>query len=80
MKAKVIAFDNADKKRAEKWDDKKDKHGNIDLANFPCPFRCLLLGKPNSGKSNMIKNLIIHQIPRFTDIYVIHQDSDGSTE
>ena len=51
MKAKVVAFDNSDKKKAEKWDDKKDNHGNIDLANFPCPFRCLLLGPPNSGKS-----------------------------
>ena len=80
MKAKVVAFDNSDKKKAEKWDDKKDKHGNLDLANFPCPFRCLLLGPPNSGKSNLIKNLIIHQKPRFTDIYVIHQDSDGTTE
>ena len=64
MKAKVVAFDNSDKKKAEKWDDKKDKHGNLDLANFPCPFRCLLLGPPNSGKSNLIKNLIIHQKPR----------------
>ena len=80
MKAKVVAFDNSDKKKAEKWDDKKDKHGNLDLANFPCPFRCLLLGPPNSGKSNLIKNLIIHQKPRFTDIYVIHQDSDGTSE
>jgi hypothetical protein len=74
---KIIAFHNSDKKKAENWS-KINESG--DIANFPCPFRALFLGAPNSGKSNMIKNLIIHQKPRFTDIYVIHQDSDGTTE
>jgi hypothetical protein len=79
---KVLVFENSDKKQAEKWTDKDklDKSGNVNLANFPCPFRALFLGPPNSGKSNMIKNLIIHQRPRFTDIYVVHQDSEGSSE
>ena len=81
-KCEIIAFENSDKKKAEKWTDKNklDKSGKIDLANFPTPFRALFLGAPNSGKSNMIKNLIIHQRPRFTDIYVVHQDSDGTSE
>jgi len=74
---KIIAFHNADKKKAENWSKISESE---DIANFPCPFRALFLGAPNSGKSNMIKNLIIHQKPRFTDIYVIHQDSDGTKE
>lgn len=76
FKQQIIAFNNSDKKIKEKWDDIRAK----DIGNFPSPFRMLLLGPPNSGKSTLIKNLILHQRPRFDEIYVIHEDASTNPE
>ena len=66
----VIPFDSSDKKIKETWTPERAK----DLANFPSPFRMLLLGLPGGGKSCLIKNVVIHQRPRFKEIFVIHED------
>ena len=44
------------------------------LADLPHPFRCLLLGSPNCGKSTIIKTLVMHQSPPFDTITVVHCD------
>jgi hypothetical protein len=77
MLQKVIPFRCADKLLSESWDDP----GKVDdLANFPSPFRMALIGPPGRGKSTTIKNIIIHQEPPFTEVYVIHQDAARTKE
>jgi len=51
-----------------------------DLLNFPHPFRCCLFGKPNSGKSNYIKNILIRSFPPFSRVVVIHCDAQNTKE
>ena len=77
MLCKLIPFRCADKLLAETWDDpgKRD-----DLADWPSPFRMVLIGPPGRGKSTAIKNTIIHQSPPFTEVYVIHQDAARTKE
>lgn len=66
----VVPFGVSDKRVAEEWTPQRA----ADLANIPSPFRMLLLGPPGVGKSTLVKNLVIHQRPRFDEVYVIHQD------
>jgi hypothetical protein len=39
-----------------------------------------LLGPCGVGKSTLIKNLILHQRPRFQEVYVIHEDAEFTKE
>ena len=71
----IVPIKCADKVGMERWTpDRKD------LANFPSPARILLLGGVNSGKSTMIKNLILHARPRFEEVFLVHQDAFHSRE
>lgn len=67
---KIIPIANADKGFHESWDNGRD------LLNIPHPFRCVLAGKPGSGKSTVIKNLLLRQDPSFEQVIVIHYDLD----
>jgi len=67
----IVPFRNADKPVEEVWNERRGR----DIANFPNPSRILLVGGPNLGKSTLIKNLIIHQRPRFDEVYVVHLDA-----
>lgn len=64
---------NADKKCHEVY---KKRDSPI---RFPHPFRCCILGGVNSGKSMIVKNILIaHQEkkPKFLEVIVVHGDPD----
>ncbi len=65
---KIIVLPNEDKKDAEHWGDRYKSVNK--LANFPASFRMTIIGKPNSGKSNLIKNILLHQKPEFEKIHI----------
>jgi hypothetical protein len=73
---KVIVFPNEDKSFHEKWDSKRG------MADIPHPFRILLASTPNSGKSNLIKNLVIQssETNPFMRIILIHPDVNYTKE
>ena len=71
---KLKIFPNADKEWHEKWDNERD------ILNIPHPFRCVLCGPPNCGKTSMILNLILRNKPYFEEIIVIHCDAEYTKE
>lgn len=73
---RIIAIKNADKIGHESWTDSRAR----DIGNFPSPSRILLLGPCGVGKSTLIKNLILHQRPKFEEVYLIHEDAEFSKE
>lgn len=70
----IIVMDNPDKGFHEKWYDGRN------LLNIPHPYRCVCLGPPNSGKSLMVKNLLLRAKPEFDKLYVIHCDPGYTKE
>jgi len=64
-------FHNKEKEFHEIWTKERNK------ANFPHPFRCLIAGPPNCGKTNMIHNLISFQEPPFQKIFIMHPDPEN---
>ena len=73
---RIVAIKNKDKRGAELWNQSRAK----DIGNFPSPARILLLGPCGVGKSTLIKNLILHQRPRFQEVYLIHEDAEFTKE
>ena len=71
---RIIPLKNADKTFHEKWK-KKDS-----LFNFCAPFRMVLAGPPNVGKSTMIKHILLHQDPPFEEVVVVHCDPENTAE
>ena len=41
------------------------------MLNFPHPFRGVLLGPPNTGKSTSVKNILIRADPPFKKVTVV---------
>jgi len=74
LPSEILAFPNADKDFHETW------QPNRDLLSIPHPFRAVLLGPPNSGKSTVVKNLLLRADPDFDKLYVIHADPIGTHE
>jgi hypothetical protein len=68
---RIIAIKNRDKT----WHEKH--YPGRDLLNIPHPFRALMLGKPNSGKSTIILNLLLRAKPVFERIAVVHYDGES---
>lgn len=71
---KIIPIANADKSFHESW-----KKGR-DPLNLPHPFRMVCLGPPNSGKTTIVKNIILRAKPEFDEVVVIHCDSGYTQE
>jgi hypothetical protein len=66
----LIHMKNADKAFHERWTQARDE------LNFPHPARIIICGKPNSGKTSIIKNLIVRADPEFESITVLHCDEE----
>ena len=71
---KLVIFKNPDKEFHEKW------YPGREMLNFPHPYRMVLMGPPNRGKTTVIKNVILHAKPEFEEIFVVHVDSQGTKE
>ncbi len=71
---RIIPIDNPDKTFHEKWNSRRN------LLNFPHPFRAVMLGPPNVGKTTVCKNIIMKAHPQFEEIYVIHCDPSFTQE
>ena len=69
---KLIHLPNKDKGFHESWT--KDR----DPLNIPHPFRCLLNGLPNKGKTSAIFNILARVKPEFEKVYLLH--CDGKTK
>jgi hypothetical protein len=70
----IVPISNADKSWHEKWFEGRD------LLNIPHPFRALLMGPPNSGKTTVVKNILMRADPPFTRMVVIYPDGGGFTD
>ena len=68
LKNKLIVLPNEDKL----WHEEPTN----DLISFPHPFRICLIAPPNSGKSLILKNILLHIEPPFEAIYLVHNDVD----
>ena len=64
---KLFVIPNEDKLFHEEPDYKN-------LCNFPHPFRLILCGGPNSGKTNYIYNVLYNKSPAFERIINFHND------
>lgn len=71
---KLIAMPNPDKKFHEHWDD------NRNMLNIPHPYRLVCVGKPNVGKTTVVKNLLLRARPEFEEVFVIHCDGGYTKE
>lgn len=71
---RIIVIPNQDKTWHESW------YKGRDELNFPAPWRAIMCGPPNSGKSLIVKNLIARADPPFEDIFLIHCDGGGTRE
>ena len=69
----IIAFPNADKGFHESWKKEDDE------LNFPHPFRVVLTGRPNSGKTTVVKNILIRQNPPFEKLIIVYPDGHEGT-
>ena len=71
---KILPIPCSDKKKwREKW------HNGRNMLNIPHSFRLLAIGPPDSGKTTLIKNIILRADPPFKKILVYHF-SDTTSE
>ena len=73
---RITPMPNPDKKFHETY---KSSHNPI---RFPKPFRCVILGKVNSGKSLIAKHVLMaHQEkdPKFQEVHIIHGCAETHT-
>lgn len=73
-KGSLAVFPNEDKLWHEKW------NKNRNIMNIPHPFRCVICGPPNCGKTSMILNLLMSNRPYFEKVIVIHCDPEYTKE
>ena len=71
---KLKIFKNPDKAWHEEWTPKRN------IMNIPHPHRFYICGRPNSGKTSFIFNLILKQSPPFQELIVLHCDPEYTKE
>lgn len=77
---KIVSFKNDDKGFHEHY------YAGRSPANIPKPFIMTVSGKPNTGKSNTVKNIIVaiqgseHKKEHFDEIYVCHGAAEETSE
>ncbi len=71
---KLHVFHNKDKDWHAAWTPKRN------LCNIPHPFRAVLIGRPNCGKTSVAQNIFIRQEPPFEKLIIVHVDSEYSQE
>lgn len=64
----ILGIENLDKSYHARWEP------GDDLLCFPMPARFCIFGRPNSGKTTAIKNIIMRQIPFFEKVRLLHAD------
>lgn len=75
LPSELIAFKNADKGWHEAWGAERD------LLNFPHPFRAVMCGPPNRGKTTAVKNILVRQWPPFEKMVIIYPGgAQGTSE
>lgn len=68
---KIVVFKNLDKDGwYEEWTEDRN------LLNFPHPYRCIVSANPGSGKTNLIKNILLRAKPYFQTIFLCHFDDE----
>jgi hypothetical protein len=70
----LLDVGKGDKGFREKWTKSRD------LLDFPASYRAILAGPPNSGKSYLIKNILVRAKPLFAEGWIIHFGEGLSTE
>ena len=70
----IIPIKNPDKAFHEKWTRNRNK------LDIPHPFRAVALGPPNSGKTTIVKQILLRANPPFEEVFVIHCDPDYTQE
>ncbi len=73
-RSEIAVFKNKDKAFHESWGPSRK------ILNIPHPFRCILVGPPNCGKTSMILNILMHNRPYFEEVIVIHCDPKYTKE
>lgn len=81
-KDKLFVFENPDKRFHERWTKGRSK------LNIPCPFRAMIVGLPNCGKSVCVVNLLLAQgmdkgrgaNRPFEEVYVVHCGGESTLE
>ncbi len=71
---RLIPLKNADKFFHERWETDRNR------LDIPHPFRGVLLGPPNCGKSTTAKNILIRAQPPCEAVTVIHCDPEHTRE
>jgi len=69
---KMIPFNSNEKNYHQKEDIK-------DIANFPSPVICILMGNVNTGKTRTLKNILVHKNPPYERI-VLYTPLETCTE
>ena len=70
----LLPLSNPDKDFHERWSKGRN------MLDLPHPFRGVLLGPPNCGKSTTVKNILIRAHPAFEAVTVIHCDPEHTKE